>query len=519
MLRRHWMTLLIALMTLGLTLGQGCPQPTDDGDAGGGAVDDGSSDDGSTDDGATDDGSSDDDSSDDGSSDDGSSDGDDGGTVDPAQNHHVLVFEDIIPEGYQDTESCLQCHADKGQELLNSGHYQWEGESVNIEGYEDGIHGKKDLLNNFCIAVPSNEGRCSQCHPSYGYDSTSFDFTDATQADCLVCHAQDGGYAKAPTTAGLPVDTADLNAAAKSVDAPTRANCGSCHFYAGGGDNVKHGDLSSDLVAPTREMDVHMAVDGVNFACQNCHFTDEHQISGMALHHVGSDLTDCTTCHESSGIHDRPEIELHLDTIACQTCHIPAFARSMPTKVEWYWDEAGQDIDPIPTDDFGKATYDKKKGSFVWDMNVRPTLKWHNGKWNRMIIGVNDTFDSTPVVMAEPVGAMDDGLSKIYPFKKMIGRQPADAINDRILVPHLFPGPAGENAFWKNFEWGPALTEGAAYAGQEYSGEYTFVDTVMYLAVNHEVAPKEMALDCGDCHAGGIDFTDLGYEGDPWDTD
>ena len=37
-----------------------------------------------------------------------------------------------------------------------------------------------------------------------------------------------------------------------------------------GGDNVKHGDLSSALKAPTRELDVHMGVDGLNFACTAC---------------------------------------------------------------------------------------------------------------------------------------------------------------------------------------------------------------------------------------------------------
>ena len=37
----------------------------------------------------------------------------------------------------------------------------------------------------------------------------------------------------------------------------------------------------------------------------------------------------------------------------------------------------------------------------------------------------------------------------------------------------------------------------------------------MYLAVNHEIAPKESALTCADCHSGGVDFEALGYAGDP----
>jgi PGF-CTERM protein len=39
----------------------------------------------------------------------------------------------------------------------------------------------------------------------------------------------------------------------------------------------------------------------------------------------------------------------------------------------------------------------------------------------------------------------------------------------------------------------------------------------MYMALNHEVAPKEAALGCSDCHTedSRIDFVALGYEGDP----
>ena len=46
--------------------------------------------------------------------------------------------------------------------------------------------------------------------------------------------------------------------------------------------------------------------------------------------------------------------------------------------------------------------------------------------------------------------------------------------------------------------------------------------TEMYLAVNHEVAPPEMAYGydngCTDCHFGDqIDWTALGWTGDPAD--
>ena len=47
-----------------------------------------------------------------------------------------------------------------------------------------------------------------------------------------------------------------------------------------GGDNVKHGDLSSALYNPTPEVDVHMSPDGANFTCATCHVSDKHAIAG-----------------------------------------------------------------------------------------------------------------------------------------------------------------------------------------------------------------------------------------------
>lgn len=102
----------------------------------------------------------------------------------------------------------------------------------------------------------------------------------------------------------------------------------------------------------------------------------------------------------------------------------------------------------------------------------------------------------------------------------MTGNQVADANNNTMLVPHLFGLKGGPNPYWAKYDWNLALEDGALYTGQTYSGEYEFVDTVMYLTVNHEIAPKEEALgmgnNCGSCHLGGqVDWSELGWTGDP----
>jgi hypothetical protein len=344
-------------------------------------------------------------------------------------------------------------------------------------------------------------------------------------------------------TAGMPVPGVDLNAVARSIAIsakPTRKACIGCHAKAGGGDNVKHGDLSTDMIATTREFDVHMGVDGANLVCVDCHATNHdpvtgevnHGNAGMSLHSVNEgEMRQCTDCHgKQAAIHADTDAastifaESWHERLACQVCHIPAIARVKPTKLEWYWSDAGQNISPIPIDpETGMPTYDKKKGTFVWSNDVRPTLRYSNGKWERMTIGVNDKFVQEPINLGEPLGDYSDPEAMIYPFKLMIGNQPADPVTKTVLVPHLFGLAGGPNPYWGKWNWPAALADGAAYTGQDYSGSHFFAETSMLLSVNHEVAPAEQALGtgpvpdaCMDCHTTEvIDWLALGWTGDP----
>jgi octaheme c-type cytochrome (tetrathionate reductase family) len=439
----------------------------------------------------------------------------------------------VLVGGYQAPIDCLICHENIALNLLDTGHWRWQGVSVNIAGHETETHGKRDLINSFFIGVPSNEARCSQCHPSFGWRDRTFDFNDDTNIDCFICHDTTDTYRKLATADGgggeagllrngeaVPATPSELQPLIYTLGTPVRRNCGQCHFYADGGDNVKHGDMSSDLTDPTRDLDVHMG--GLGFACQTCHGEHLHGIAGFSLHSVneGGDSPVCTRCHSATAAHTRAPtfnalLNLHLQHLACELCHIPTFARSKPTLVGWYWDSAGQDMAPIPLDQFGQPTYAKDQGTLVWGRNVQPAPRWFNGKWRRKIVGAADTFVNAgtvgdPVVLAEPVGTSADPNAKIYPFKIIRGRQPADTVNRRLIVPHLFGDAAGPSPYWTRFNWMAAIREGAAYSGVPFSGVYGFPETIMYLRVSHEVPPKEQALTCFDCHATTWFWSDLG---------
>ncbi len=194
---------------------------------------------------------------------------------------HENYISGPLNSGPEVTAACLNCHEDAATDVMKTSHWNWNLKQT-INGKEVG-RGKKNAINNFCISIDSNWPRCTSCHIGYGWEDASFDFTDKTKVDCLVCHDTTGTYKKTATGAGHPDEVVDLVYVAKNVGTPSRFNCGSCHFFGGGGDAVKHGDLDSSIDYPERETDVHMAVEGNDFTCQTCHATENHEISGNAM--------------------------------------------------------------------------------------------------------------------------------------------------------------------------------------------------------------------------------------------
>jgi len=425
---------------------------------------------------------------------------------------HSDFFDGPFETGPDVTEACLMCHEDAAQEVMATSHWTW----TSLQEWEGskGAHqrGKANIFNNFCIAVSSNWPRCTSCHAGYGWKDASFDFHDSTHVDCLVCHDGTGTYRKSPTGAGNPAADVDLLAVARSVgNPPTLQNCGACHFYGGGGDHVKHGDLDSSLIGASREYDVHMSSDGAGFSCQDCHVTRKHVIQGnaFAVSPGHTNPIGCTECHGEEP-HENRYLNDH-QRVACQTCHIPYFAKKMPTMVRWDWSVAGQDLPPQP-DEYGLPTYSKKKGRFVWEKNVEPSYAWYDG--TARVYSLGDLIDPAGTVdLTEPVGSKDEPGARIYPFKVHEGRQIYDTKRMVLIVPKLY----GEGGYWQTFDWDQAARLGMASVGEDYSGSYGFVDTRMYWRLNHMVVPGDLALKCRDCHAAGdrLDWEALGYGDDP----
>ncbi len=427
---------------------------------------------------------------------------------------HAKRIKGPIETGPEATKQCLSCHKDQAADFMKTAHWTWACEQDYCDE-KSVFRGKKNALNNYCTSVAGNEQFCTKCHAGYGWTDNNFDFTDATKIDCLVCHDTTGTYSKGTNMAGNPDKGVDLLKVAQNVGAPNRDNCGQCHFYGGGGDAVKHGDLDSSMAYPSKNIDVHMDVDGNDMTCVACHETQHHVISGNSLgvSPGGKNHFTCEKCHDAAP-HKQARLNAHADTVACQTCHIPTFAKELATKLWWDWSKAGEDRMIDEKDQYGHHTYVKKKGEMKYGKNVVPEYAWYNGEGGAYTSG--EKINPKKVTkMAYPIGERKDKTAKIYPFKVMRGKQIYDTEYKNLITAKV----AGKGGYWTDFDWNKAAKLGSEASGVPYSGKYGFAETEMWWRINHMVSPKEKALACLDCHSdkGRMNWKALGYKGDPMD--
>ncbi len=420
-----------------------------------------------------------------------------------AQEDHSEFIEGPFATPQEVTETCLLCHDGIDKDIMLTRHWNWTGEN---------LFGKKNSINSFCVSLPSNWPRCTSCHIGFGWKDEGFDFEDPNNIDCLICHDRSGTYKKLPTGAGMPDPSVDLVKVAQSVGKTTTKSCSVCHFNGGGGVGVKHGDMTASMINPSPALDFHMGELG--FTCSDCHAGENHNILGASHGSMasGTNHIACLDCHSETP-HRKKIVNDHISSVACETCHIPAFARAEPTMTWWDWSTAGQDLDK-GTDEFGKPLYDKKKGDYLWEKNVIPAYSWYNGKAEYYLPG--DRIDPENYVEINRLsGSIYDADAKITPFKLMRGKQIYDSKNRYLITPKMF----GEGGYWSDFDWNKASELGMAVRNLDYSGEYAFIETKMYWPINHMVAPAKNSLKCTDCHSRSesrrLNWQELGYKGDP----
>lgn len=452
----------------------------------------------------------------------------------PAKSFDHSSFKALQQEfksGPEVTRACLGCHTEAAKQIQRTQHWSWE--FLNPESGQR--LGKRYVINNFCVAAASNYAVCTSCHVGYGWKDEKFYFSSQENVDCLVCHDTTGSYRKPAGLAGHPaykemelppgsgkfVKPVDLQKVAQHVGKTSRDTCGACHFFGGGGDGVKHGDMDSSLAAPDRKLDVHMDATGADFTCATCHMTTGHQVPGSRYvptaadrdgRHVRGKVDNtnpgtCQACHGNEPHEAKVAVlNKHASKLACQVCHIPAMARGdVATLMVWDWSTAGKmgpDGKPMQKRNAkGRVIYDSKEGDFTVGENVIPEYVWFNGKIKYTLLGDKVDKAAGIVQINRFEGSPNDGKSVIWPVKVFRGMQPYDPVNKTLVIPHTTG--VDDASYWKNFNWEKAIAAGMASVGAPFSGKVDFIRTEMTWPLNHMVAPKENTLACNECHVKG----------------
>ncbi len=411
--------------------------------------------------------------------------------------------------------NCLSCHRAQAKEVLNSTHYKWIGdapEMVNGVGLQQGK--LTNAVNSYCINIEGNWPVCGSCHVGRGLRPDDAQAT-SDNIDCLVCHSEKYATQRKrllDSSMGVENPTDDM---VRNVGKPTRANCLTCHAKAGGGDGVKRGDLSlatANNSDPT--FDIHMNTKGANLDCQSCHVFSKHKTIGK-----GSDLrpTDdlargsevsCLTCHAGKNTasgHNTAKINDHVARVACQTCHIPSYAKvATETHRDWRTPHDGSPADGISGP--GHPHTDKMA-------DLTPDYLFWNRKSDNYLLGddasrtYNGNLDTYPT--STPKGAINDLESKLYPFKYKTAYQPKTVSSDRLIALDTYEYLKVSG----NVE--ESIKNGLVAMGYSAAEPYEWVLTDTYQLLNHGIGPSTSALQCGDCHGVGAQMDlsgKLGYQ-------
>jgi hypothetical protein len=325
--------------------------------------------------------------------------------------------------------------------------------------------------------------------------------------DCLICHSP--GYKRKVDTingvfkfvADTALMTESILQAATDIHLPAKDTCLNCHSGAGGGNNYKRGDIEEAHRDPTRDFDVHMssaAQGGAALECLDCHSVSNHRIAGRGTDLLERDSLDpvsCTSCHNSAP-HGNADLDQHTARVNCTVCHIPTFAKAAPTDMNRDWSLPG-------AIDVQKRLYDP---SMDQQANVIPEYQFFDGKSAFYRFGDPAVPGASGrVLMSGPHGDITTPGARIYAFKHHLGTQPIDPVTSQLL-------PLKIGLFFQNGDLATAVQKGVEGVGWTDHG-FNFALTERYMGLFHEVAPKEQALSCNNCHNGGtrLNFAALGY--------
>lgn len=477
---------------------------------------------------------------------------------------HARVFNQL--GGYKGPEACYACHQKEYQDVSHSYHVHQgritkDGEIAHDpnDSVDIGMFNRwYSLSNTDRVKTPESQWRlmeavyCSQCHPGGGVVKPF-----GMDVDCLFCHQQSGykgGKGVGKTLAGLDsegyvvqsngarmaelmmagakaggdLQKLDLSEiAVKSmtgvelrVGKPKPDNCNFCHWKSDSKRGTHYGVLGG------KSTDVHYSA---GIRCQDCHVTVNHEIGkgkvvdNAGTPHLRGTMKSCTDCHgDAPHVGDEAdELNMHLETIACETCHIPKtspgtkrvnwlLGMDMPKMMKLYnWMMPVARLMGMASPEKMTEQMDNMIGCYKTKnlAMFEPGYAWYN----------RDTICTD---IPHPTGSIDDPDSRITPFNVIEIAIYDDGTTPEVVenpdghamgypVPRTFVARAGGKG-----KRSTTLEEMRAYDNGRYKNAL-LRNTPQYFNLYHSIAPAKEALKCNDCHtaAGGrLDFVQLGYD-------
>lgn len=448
--------------------------------------------------------------------------------VEPLPNDYVdatiPAHDNIVT--YLGPATCVSCHQEEADEMLDSLHMTWSGATpdlVNTSGEELGK--AKGGINTFCTYAVSSKGACYSCHVRA--DGNAPHPPERNDVDCLMCHSDiykrkfvadienpvvvldaygvtkeyifgkvdsQGNYETVPDYDKMPEGT-DIVNVARTVHLPTTKSCLRCHATAGGGDWTKRGDMGLSSSHATRDEDVHLAKDGADLSCTNCHSALNHKVAGRGIDLRQTEtnvVTSCQACHDSTP-HRNATLNNHAQgQVSCQVCHIREFAKGGETEIARDW------RNPVWNPAFCSG-----QGGFVGEehkeANVKPEYVLFDGTSYVYNVGETISPDERGIYpMAKAHGALFDGKSSIVPIKRHATIMPLHE-SGKIIPPAIM---------WMFMTGDFALAVRKGMEEQGMTGTYSLVEADAEMLITHGVDPKEKAPSCNECHDGSGDTPD-----------
>ena len=456
---------------------------------------------------------------------------------------------------YAGASTCMVCHSsiadlyprNEDGDVFASVHYQWRGatpELVNPEGEGRGV---LTAYDDFDMTAPMNfsglwtnqagqpvDGGCVRCHVGLGALPSAISNPEQLEnIDCLMCHSAQyerklvdtDPTAEIVTPRFVPDESAmGTSLAQLDIDQRPFGGCLRCHAYAGGGPNLKRGDMDPELIDTTPDMDVHMASKakgGAGLVCSSCHTALDHHIAGRGTDLSPTDVSapvNCANCHPAQP-HADAQLNRHVIHVNCTVCHIPDFARGKnPTEMNR---------------NFAFLTFDLATGLYrPFTSRIAQDEVPQYRFWNRQsyVLGFDEPLrfnGKSQVILAEPLGTVQESTAQIFPFKVHVAYMPKLSDDSSmigmkmdVIAQHGAKDNTNTLVMWNMTATDQQVVDAAIEAGAKESGlqdrlttlDTRWTETERWMGIFHGVAPKTAALLCADCHGGTrLDFQALGY--------